>query len=110
MSASLNVQRLSGDAIDPYLSELAQLRIQVFREFPYLYQGSAAYEEKYLKIYAGTPDSVLVLVRDGERVVGASSGLPLMAEPPDVIQPFTACGYDARRIFYYGESVLLPEY
>ncbi|MEZ5580946.1 MAG: GNAT family N-acetyltransferase, partial [Candidatus Competibacteraceae bacterium] len=61
MSTSLNVQRLSGSAIDPYLSELAQLRIQVFREFPYLYQGSAAYEEKYLKIYAGTPDSVLVL-------------------------------------------------
>ena len=110
MSTSLNVQRLSGSTIDPYLSELAQLRIQVFREFPYLYQGSAAYEEKYLKIYAGTPDSVLVLVRDGERVVGVSSGLPLMAEPPDVIQPFTACGYDARRIFYYGESVLLPEY
>ncbi|MGB5063943.1 MAG: GNAT family N-acetyltransferase [Candidatus Competibacter sp.] len=110
MPPSLHVQRLSGYAIDPYLSALARLRIQVFREFPYLYQGSTAYEEKYLKTYASTPDSVLVLVRDGERVVGASSGLPLVVEPPDVIQPFTACGYDSQRIFYYGESVLLPEY
>ncbi len=110
MPPFLHVQRLSGCAIDPYLSALARLRIQVFREFPYLYQGSAAYEENYLKTYVGTPDSVLVLVRDGERVAGASSGLPLTAEPPQVIEPFLAHGHDPRRVFYYGESVLLPEY
>lgn len=110
MSDSLHLQRLSGAAIKAWLPELARLRIQVFREFPYLYDGSAAYEEKYLKIYVDAPDSVMVLVRDGERVVGASSGLPLEAEPPNVIEPFLAHGYDPRRIFYYGESVLLPEY
>ncbi|MDG4553317.1 MAG: GNAT family N-acetyltransferase [Candidatus Competibacter sp.] len=108
--STLHVQRLSGSAIVPHLPELARLRIHVFREFPYLYQGNAAYEEKYLKIYAGTPDSVLVLVQDEERVAGASSGLPLAAEPPWVIEPFLALGHDPRRIFYYGESVLLPEY
>ena len=68
------------------------------------------YEEKYLKTYVDAPDSVMVLVQDGERVVGASSGLPLKAETPNVIKPFLAHGYDPRRIFYYGESVLLPEY
>ena len=86
------------------------MRIQVFREFPYLYDGSAAYEEGYLKTYVDAPSSVMVLVQDGERVVGASSGLPLAAEPPNVIEPFLAHGYDPLRIFYYGESVLLPEY
>jgi GNAT superfamily N-acetyltransferase len=110
MSESLHIQRFSGRAINAWLPELARLRIQVFREFPYLYEGSVAYEEKYLKTYADAPDSVIVLVRDGERVVGASSGLPLEAEPPNVIAPFVAHGYDPQRIFYYGESVLLPEY
>lgn len=110
MFDSLHLQRLSGAAINIWLPELARLRIQVFREFPYLYDGSVAYEEKYLKIYVDAPDSVMVLVQDGERVVGASSGLPLKAETPNVIEPFLAHGYDPRRIFYYGESVLLPEY
>lgn len=110
MSDSLHFQRLSGAAINTWLPELARLRIQVFREFPYLYDGSVAYEEKYLKTYVDAPDSVMVLVQDGERVVGASSGLPLKAETPNVIKPFLAHGYDPRRIFYYGESVLLPEY
>lgn len=105
-----SIQRLSGGAINAFLPELARLRIRVFRDYPYLYEGSADYEEKYLQAYANVPDSVMVLARDGEAVVGASSGLPLSAETPNVIEPFTARGYDPTRIFYYGESVLLPEY
>ncbi len=110
MSESLHIQRFSCPAINPWLPDLARLRIRVFREFPYLYEGSVAYEEKYLQTYVDAPDSVMVLVRDSERVVGASSGLPLDAEPSNVIEPFLAQGYNPRRIFYYGESVLLPEY
>lgn len=110
MSNELQVQRLSGEAINPYLADLARLRIQVFREFPYLYDGSLNYEQKYLKIYADRPESVMVLVWDGEQVIGASSGLPLEVETQAVIAPFMAQGYEPRRIFYYGESVLLPEY
>ncbi len=108
--AEASIQRLSGGAINVFLLELARLRIRVFRDYPYLYEGSADYEEKYLRAYANVPDSVMVLARDGEAVVGASSGLPLSAETPNVIEPFTARGYDPTRIFYYGESVLLPEY
>jgi len=110
MPERFRIQRLSGLDLNPYLPELARLRIRVFRDFPYLYQGSAAYEESYLKTYAAAPDSVMVLVWDRERVVGASSGLPLGDEPPSVAEPFVARGDDPRRIFYYGESVLLPDY
>ena len=110
MSEGLRVRRLSGGDIDAFLPELARLRIQVFREYPYLYDGSVAYEEKYLKAYANVPESVMVLVWDGARVVGASSGLPMEVETPEAMAPFIAHGYDPKRIFYYGESVLLPEY
>jgi len=110
LAESLRIQRISGSAIQAWLPVLAQLRICVFREFPYLYDGSVAYEEKYLHSYVAVPDSVMVLAQDGERVVGAASGLPLVAETPNVIAPFLQHGYDPRRIFYYGESVLLPEY
>ncbi len=106
----VSIQRLSGDDLNACLRELARLRIRVFRDYPYLYEGGTDYEEKYLQTYADAPDSVMVLAKEGEAVVGASSGLPLVAETPNVIQPFTARGYDPARIFYYGESVLLPEY
>ena len=110
MSEELRVHRLSGGDINAFLSELARLRIQVFQEYPYLYEGSVAYEEQYLKTYVNVPESVMVLVWDGDRVVGASSGLPMEVETPEAMAPFIAQGYDLKRIFYYGESVLLPEY
>lgn len=110
MSAQIQVRRLSGSAIHPYLPDLARLRIQVFREYPYLYEGSVAYEEKYLRVYVDVPKSVMVLIADNEHIVGASSGLPLHTETPEVIAPFVNQGYNPNRIFYYGESVLLPSY
>jgi GNAT superfamily N-acetyltransferase len=108
--AELHLERLTGRDLIADLPALARLRIQVFREYPYLYHGSPEYEERYLQTYVDAPDGMMVLVRDGDQVVGASSALPLEAETPNVVEPFRALGYDIERIFYYGESVLLPEY
>ena len=42
------IQSLTGDDIRTVLPDLARLRMEVFREWPYLYDGSLAYEEDYL--------------------------------------------------------------
>lgn len=106
----LELQRLSGDKLTQYIPALARLRIEVFRDWPYLYDGDLAYEEKYLQTYIEAPDSVIVLALDGDRVVGASTGIPLEHETDEVRAPFIAAGFDIDRIFYCGESVLLSEY
>ena len=94
----------------PLLPDLARLRVEVFREFPYLYDGDTAYEQKYLRIYAETPGAAVIVAHDGERVVGVSTCLPLAAEHPPVQQPFLDAGMDVSRIFYFGESVLEKAY
>lgn len=106
----LRLERLSGAKLNHYIPELAQLRIQVFRDWPYLYDGDLAYEEKYLQTYIEAPDSVIVLAFDGDKVVGASTGIPLKHETDEVKAPFIAAGYDVDKIFYCGESVLLSDY
>ena len=112
MSGSLAIEILTGrdPAFAARVSDLARLRIEVFREFPYLYKGSLAYEEQYLATYLNCLDSVAVLVRDGERVIGASTGLPLAAETEKVGRAFRTAGYNPAEIFYCGESVLLSHY
>ncbi|MCW4152862.1 GNAT family N-acetyltransferase [Halomonas sp. 18H] len=99
-----------GAEITPYLEGLADLRIRVFRDFPYLYDGDPAYEGEYLKRYAENPRSLFVLALDGERLVGASTAQPLSDEVEEFRAPFEAQGYRVADVFYYGESVLLPEY
>jgi len=108
--AELTIQHLSGKAIEPWIADLARLRITVFRDFPYLYDGTIEYEENYLQTYINTPDSIAVLALDGERVIGASTGLPMADETPEFQQPFIEQGYDPAKVFYCAESVLLKEY
>jgi len=101
---------LRGAELVPFLDDVAHLRIAVFRDWPYLYEGDLAYERDYLAAYANSPDSVFVLAREGGRVVGASTGLPLLDDAPAFRQPFVDAGIDPSRVFYFGESVLLPAY
>ncbi|MEN9680372.1 MAG: hypothetical protein RLZZ627_265 [Pseudomonadota bacterium] len=112
MAGTLTIKRITGSdgTLEAHLKDLAQLRIEVFRAFPYLYDGSIDYEMSYLQTYTACPESIVVLVQDGDRVVGATTGLPLDAETPEFQQPFIDAGYDPARIFYCAESVLLPAY
>lgn len=106
----LAIERLAGDRIAPYLSAVAELRIAVFAEYPYCYDGDRDYEAQYLAAYARSPGSVFVLARDGARVVGASTGIPLADDAEAFQRPFLARAIDPNRVFYCGESVLLPDY
>lgn len=106
----LSLKRLSGEELVRYIPEIAQLRIQVFRDFPYLYDGSLAYEQRYLQTYLKSAESVIILAVDGDKVVGASTGIPLKYETDDVKQPFIDAGYDVDKVFYCGESVLISSY
>ena len=106
----LTVQVLTGPDLKAAIPDLSRLRVTVFREFPYLYAGNADYEARYLQSYLNTPDSVVVLVRDGETAMGASSALPLQAEQAELKAPWKAAGIDINRVWYLAESVLLPAY
>ncbi|SNB51703.1 hypothetical protein SAMN07250955_101124 [Arboricoccus pini] len=106
----IQYRRLVGDDLKRHLDALAELRIAVFRDFPYLYEGSLDYERRYLEIYGETIDALIVGAFDGDRLVGAATGLPLAAEPPSLQMPLEQAGFSARTIFYFGESVLLKPY
>lgn len=106
----LEIKLVQGADLLQHLPDLARLRLQVFRDFPYLYAGDLVYEQNYLQVYANTPDCLVVLVLDGEVVVGASSCLPMLGETDEVRQPLSNAGIDLTQVLYLGESVLLPEY
>ena len=105
--SSLSIEALRGDAGRAHLEALAELRITVFREWPYLYEGSRDYERKYLQTYLDCPDSLIVMVRDGEQCVGASTALPLRNAEPEMQVPFRERSMDIDTVAYFGESLLL---
>jgi len=119
--SALRVVTHAGTALQAFLPDIARLRIKVFRDWPYLYDGDAAYEQRYLQTYIDTPEAMVAICFDGDRVVGASTALPLAAETTTIQRPFVgAASTDTERsasplpalqeTLYLGESVLDPAY
>ena len=106
----VDVVPLTGDAAWSRIDDLARLRIAVFRDYPYLYDGSLDYERRYLVPYAETVGGVIVAAFEGDRMVGAATALPLTDETEAVKAPFRAAGIPFDTVYYFGESVLLPDY
>lgn len=107
---TVSVRPLTGVEVGAALDDLAALRIAVFAAYPYLYDGDAAYEAEYLAEYAAAEDAVLVAAFDGARIVGAATAAPMIHQKAEFREPFAHAGLDVARLFYFGESVLLPEY
>lgn len=107
---SVRVEPLTGASIAARLPDVARLRIEVFREFPYLYDGDLDYEHRYLAAFAASRDGVVVAAFDGGEVVGASTAAPLSGQAETITAPFRARGLDQSRYFYFGESVLRGDF
>lgn len=104
------ILRISGNAVTPYLTEIARLRIGIFREFPYLYDGTEAYEQDYLDVYARSARSVVVLASENSAIIGVATGLPLKEADEAFQRPFRESGIDPSEVFYFGESLLLKSH
>lgn len=104
------VEVLTGDEIAVALPRLAALRIAVFRDFPYLYDGDLAYEKRYLDAFSKAAGAIIVVARDGDEIVGASTGAPMAEVEENWSQPWIERGADISGIFYCAESVLLASY
>jgi len=107
---TLCVAPLTGAALLAALDDLARLRIAVFRDYPYLYDGSVDYEQGYLRQFAKGRNGIIVAAKDSGEIVGCATGSALATQHAELQAPFSAAGYDLDRIFYCGESVLLPQY
>ena len=106
----LTTRVLDRAEFDAALDEIAQLRITVFRDWPYLYDGSLAYERDYLSVYRDSAKSVVVGAFDGSRLVGVSTGTPMQDHSDDFGAAFEGQDIALERMFYCAESVLLPKY
>ncbi|WP_227447720.1 GNAT family N-acetyltransferase [Cognatishimia sp. F0-27] len=108
--SGIRLEPLTGQELEDRLGDLAALRIAVFRDWPYLYDGDAAYERAYLSTYRNSPRARVVAAFDGDRMVGAATGTPLEDHAEDFAAPLDGTGIDVSKTFYCAESVLLPDY
>lgn len=101
---------LKGSELAGVLDEVARLRIAVFRDWPYLYDGDLDYERRYMERYRTSQGAVVVGAFDGDTLIGAATGTPMEDHATEFAVPFAETGLALSDIFYCAESVLLPAY
>lgn len=106
----ITVETLGRHGREAALDDLARLRIAVFLEWPYLYDGSLDYERRYLTHFIADEAAIMVIARDGAAVVGMATASPMSGQDVALRASFERLGHDISRLFYFGESVLLPDY
>lgn len=106
----VEVRALSGAELESHLDDVARLRIAVFRDWPYLYDGTLEYERAYLSTYRDNPGALLVGAFDAGMLVGASTSTLMEDHAEAFSDPLRQIGLPVGDILYGAESVLLPAY
>lgn len=100
------VKSFSGKEAEAYLAAIADLRMRVFRDYPYLYKGTIENEKDYLSRYFNAPNARIFVLFYGTRITGVATCLPLSEEADNIRKPFEEKGIDVNSYFYFGESLL----
>lgn len=100
-----------GKEINDWILTLADLRIEIFKEWPYIYNGDLEYEKKYLSRYAQANKSMIAIAFDQNKVIGATSCIWLPEEIDlEIKKPFIDHQFNPHKIAYFGESLLKKDY
>ena len=105
-----SIRAFSGQEARKYFNDIAQIRLSLFSQYPYLYKGTLEDERNYLEIYFQSPDAVILLVFDNEKVVGFSNSIPLTQESEEMKTPFKKQGLNLKEYLYVGEVMVYPDY
>lgn len=107
---NVEIKALKGAEARKYVDDIADMRISMFKEYPYLYDGSIEYEREYLETYFKSENSIILLVFDKDKVVGFSNVIPFVEETAELKKPFEGNKLDVKDYLYIGEVMLKDRY
>jgi GNAT superfamily N-acetyltransferase len=107
---NLLIRFLKGSEILPYQEEIAKLNIEVFKEYPYFYDGNLQEQIEFHKIYVNSPEGVAFLAEIDGHCVGVALGIPMTHFLPDYQKALTSKGIFLEGIFYLGEFIIRKDY
>ena len=107
------IKNYFGKDVNSLLDQVCRMRIEFFREYPYLYVGNYEYEKEYITGLSKSSRSMIASAYYENELIAISTALPLVSEA-DILEElpkiFSNAGYDPTRYYYYGEIIILPDY
>lgn len=108
--ANIKILSFTGSEVKDLIPQIARLRIEVFREYPFLYVGDFEYEKRYLQKFIAMKDAIVVGAFDKDELIGLSTGFPFIYEAENLKKVLIAADRNPEEYFCFGESVLRKSY
>ena len=108
---NISIRTFRGELISPFLQDITDLCITIYKEYPYCYEGTKEEYFPFIEYYAHD-NGIACLLFDGNHPVGVAIGMPISEMREKYKAPF----HHARphenfeEIFYLGEILLLKDY
>lgn len=107
---NIRIETLKGNEITPYYDEMIHFCHQIYRSYPYFYNGEDSEYAAYLKAYSQSNETIICLAFDDQEMVGLAIGTPMSKTRALYQQVLLEKGYDISSFFYLGEFGLKPSY
>lgn len=109
---SQTLETLQGQQIKPFVEQITNLSLEVYREAPYLYEGSLEEYGPFIGYYSESAQGIASLVFVHDTLVGVAIGMPMVEMREKYLQPYAMKrpGENLSEVFYLGEFLLLKEY
>src|ERR1700722_3489588 len=101
-----------GQEITPYVQEITDLALTVYRDYPYLYEGTVDEYYPAIEHYTHSSDGIACLFFNNNQLVGAAIGMPMNEMRDKYKLPLVNARPEENfdQLFYLGELLLLKEY
>ena len=110
---NIRIEIITSLKIASYIDKVSEMRLRIFKEYPYLYYGTMAAEKNYMMLYTTDAKATLALAYDDNKIIGISTGIPLLSNA-DIINDCPNLLMESGEVpadyYYYGEILLEREY
>ncbi len=110
MTPDIKIRTLHGAGIKTYIPSIVKVRNEVLKEFPYMRIGHVEEDTQYFRNLSQCKDSIAVLVFDGPKIIGVTTGVPLEEQLPVLQKPFIENKFKPSDFYYFGVCTLLKPY
>jgi GNAT superfamily N-acetyltransferase len=107
--ASLLIQILLASHLNTLIDTIAQLRIDTFKEYPYLYSGTLEGERDFLQTYNEHQHEMVGQATVDGTLAGILTGKPLSIFP-EATDLFKKEGLNPEEYYYFGEIIILSDF
>ncbi|SHO80964.1 Histone acetyltransferase HPA2 and related acetyltransferases [hydrothermal vent metagenome] len=108
--SKFEISLFMGKSILENQKDIVDLRIEILENSPYTYKIQKEDEQEYIKKFAKIKDSIIVTLKDNNKIVAMLNAIPLIYENQEILLVWSKTEFEVNSIYYFKEILISHQY